>query len=122
MKTRSTTKSGKQFKRSFRDHLEATKEMAAEQILDRAKSVSSARHLSRASGNCRQAERLGQLKTRLVRRTLELVPDRVVVAVYDDHYVGLLSIRWRSHGWLYLPASTQLPNKRAPHGAVGARS
>lgn len=105
-------KSGRSFKPTFRQMVEDARQGAAEKTWEKANAVSAMRHAARKTGNRRQAKALAAMKVRLIKRTIELVPDQVKIAVDDDYMVGLLSIRWNGHGKLHLPATTQLPENR----------
>ncbi len=114
MSSKTKNKSGRSFKPTFREMVESTRQDAAEQTWARANAVSAMRHAMQKSGKRRQAKALAAMKVRLIKRTIELVPDQVKIAVDHDYMVGLLSIRWKGHGKLHLPATTQLPENRIP--------
>lgn len=108
------SKSGRSFKPSFQQMVEDSREDAAERTWAKAKTISGMRHAALKSGKRRQAKALAAIKARLIKRTIEILPDQVKIAVDDDYLVGLLSIRWKGHGKLHLPAATQLPENRIP--------
>jgi len=114
MSSTSKSKSCRSFKPTFRQLVEVNRQDAAEQTWARANAGSAMRHAARWLGKRRQASVLAAMKVRLIKRTIELVPDQVKIAFDDDYMVGLLSVRWMGHGKLHLPATTQLPENRIP--------
>ena len=53
---------------------------------------------------------LASLKQRAVARAISLMPGVIRVSVDEDYQHRALSIGWRGHGRLHLPADTQLPD------------
>ena len=99
-----------QHRLTFKELLRETQEDAASTLWAKAKLASDLRHVSRTSGGWWQARTLGRLKKKHVRRAIELAPAQIRVTIDDDYQVGLLSVRWEGHGWLHLPADSQLPH------------
>lgn len=97
---------------TFSQILESTREASAARVWDKAKAVSTLRHLVQSSRRARGAAVLAEAKRALVRRAVELVPDQIKVGIDSDYQVGLLSIRWHGHGRMHLPAGTDLPASR----------
>ena len=95
---------------TFRDLLEQTRKQAAGLAWERAKLASSMRHHAAATGQRGAARALASVKRRAVTRAISLMPRAIRVSVDEDYHVGLLSISWRGHGRLHLPADTQLPD------------
>lgn len=94
---------------TFRELLEQTRKEAAGLAWERAKLASSMRHYAAVTGQRRAARALASVKRRAVTRAISLLPGTIRVSVDEDLHVGLLSIGWRGHGRLHLPAHTQLP-------------
>jgi hypothetical protein len=67
------------------------------------------RQYAATTGQHRAARALASIKRRAVTRAISLMPGVIRVSVDEDYYVGLLSIGWRDHGRLHLPANSQLP-------------
>lgn len=101
-------KSGQSFRKTFSDLLEQERAAAAERVWAKAMAVSSLRRCVSATGRYRQARMLGEIKVSLIRRSLELAPEKVSIGIDDDYHIGLLSIRWSGCGRLHLPAATDL--------------
>lgn len=95
---------------TFRDLVEQTRKEAAGRAWERAKLASSMRHYAALTGQRRAARALASVKRRAVTRAMSLLPGEIRVSVDEDYHVGLLSIGWRGHGRLHLPAHTQLPD------------
>lgn len=95
---------------TFRDLLEQTRKQAVGLTWERAKLASSMRHYAAVTGQRRAARALASVKRRAVTRAIGLLPGVIRVSVDEDFHVGLLSIGWRGHGRLHLPAHTQLPD------------
>lgn len=95
---------------TFRELLEQTRKAAAGLAWERAKLASSMRHYAAVTGQRRAARALASVKRRAVTRVISLLPGTIRVSVDEDYHVGLLSIGWRGHGRLHLPADTQLPD------------
>lgn len=113
-------KSGQSFRRTFSDLLEQERGPAAERVWAKAMAASSLRRCVSATGRHRQARVLGEIKASLIRRSLELAPEKVTIGIDGDYHIGLLSIQWPGCGRMHLPAATDLriPRHQAPPLAI----
>jgi len=95
-------------RKTFKDILEATKLEAASNAWNRAVEASKLRHIAANQGERRSARKLAEIKVEAIRTAIGLLPEQITTSLDDDYQIGLLSIRWRGHGWLHLPAATNL--------------
>lgn len=101
---------GKNGRRTFRQILDATRKESAQVAWGRARLASDLRHWASSHGNGKAAMTLAGIKTDALRRTVTILPEEVNVTVDSEYQIGLVSVAWRGHGRLHLPADATMPS------------
>ena len=91
---------------TFKDILNSTRVLAAQNAWSRAILASRLRHMVVATERRSSARILAAVKRRAIMCAIQIVPDMIQIAIDDDFHVGCYSIRWPGRGALHLPPNT----------------
>ncbi len=101
---------GKNSRKTFRQILDAARKETAKAAWDRARQASNLRRWASHHGNHKAAMALANIKADALHRTASILPEEVNVGIDIDYQIGLVSVAWRGHGRLHLPANAAMPS------------
>ncbi len=97
-------RSNKSERFTFKQLLGSCREKNTKTAWERACTASSLRHVASRNGLGRTAKILSGIKERALRRAAAILPDEIHIGIDSDYQIGLVSVTWRNHGRLHLPA------------------
>ena len=95
-------------RKTFATTLEETRIGSAKIAWRRARAASALRREANKICRFQTARDLSIIKVASVRRTFELAPELIRIAIDDDLHIGLLSVRCNDGSRLHLPAATDI--------------
>lgn len=97
-------------RKTFRQILDTARRETAHAAWERARLASGLRHWASRHGRMKAAATLAGVKADALARAATILPDEVNVGIDCDYQIGLVSVAWRGHGRLHLPADTAMPS------------
>lgn len=108
MKTAIRINQGKNGRQTFRKILDASRMETAQAAWGRARLASYLMHWASWHGNKKAAMMLANIKAAALRRVAAILPQEVHVGIDSEYQIGLVSVAWRGHGRLHLPADASM--------------